>query len=63
VSDIRPEDIHPFIKSTVKNAATRFFNKEKSVFKPWKELTTQQLAQSFEIDIENNKICKLLAKN
>ena len=32
VSDIRPEEVHPFVKQTAKNSIVRLFVKEKSVF-------------------------------
>jgi hypothetical protein len=35
--DTRPEDIPPFVKSTNTNRASRAFDKEASVFQPWKE--------------------------
>ena len=38
VSDIRPEDVHPYVKVANRNQAVRVFNKEKSVFQPWLEL-------------------------
>lgn len=39
VSDIRPEEIHPFVKISRSNKIVRLFDKEKSVFQPWRFLT------------------------
>lgn len=39
ISDIRPEEVHPFSKTAVTNKIIRRFNKEKSVFHPWKGLS------------------------
>ena len=39
VSDIRPEDVHPFVKPSKSNKVVRRFVKEKSVFQPWKDLS------------------------
>ena len=39
VSDIRPEDVHPFVKPSRSNKVVRRFVKEKSVFQPWKDLS------------------------
>ena len=60
VSDIRPEDVHPFVKTAQNNKIVRYFNKEKSVFHPWKGLSPQAMEQAFHGDIEKNKITKLI---
>ena len=60
VSDIRPEDVHPFVKTMAKNTIVRYFDKEKSVFMPWKELSPQQTMQAFDNDIENTRLHKLI---
>ena len=60
VSDIRVEEIHPFIKSANMLKNTRYFDKEKSVFAPWKEDTPTSISSSFEIDWGNTKISKLI---
>ena len=42
ISDIRPEEVHPFSKTAISNKIIRRFNKETSVFQPWKGLTQKQ---------------------
>ena len=60
VSDIRPEDVHPFVKNRNTNKIVRYFDKEKSVFHPWKALTPLAQEQAFASDLEKNKITKLI---
>ena len=60
VSDIRVEEIHPYIKTANMKQNTRYFDKEKSVFAAWKEDTPASLGTSFEIDWGNTKISKLI---
>ena len=60
VSDIRPEEVHPFVKYRANNKIVRSFDKEKSVFQPWKELTLQTKDQAFGQDLDNTKLSKLI---
>ena len=56
VSDIRPEEVHPFQKQRLSGTNKRVFIKEKSVFAPWKEDNPRLLASAFELDWENTRI-------
>jgi len=60
VSDIRPEDVHPFVKPRNKNQLVRLFDKERSVFAPWKQETPAIVEAAFEIDMDNNRCSKLI---
>ena len=63
VSDIRPEEVHPFLKPRNANVVVSYFNKETSVFAPWKEETNRMRDQAFEIDLQNTKITSVLIKD
>ncbi len=63
VSDIRSEEVHPFLKPRTANTIVRKFNKETSVFAPWKEETTNLRHKAFEIDLQNTKITSVLIKD
>lgn len=63
VSDIRPEEVHPFLKPRNANTVVRYFNKEKSVFAPWKQQSAKIREESFFLDMENTKIATVLIKD
>ena len=60
VSDIRAEDIHHFVKSSQHTTHMRVFNKDDSVFAPWKEDSNQSLNQAVEADVLYWKIGKVI---
>ena len=47
VSDIRVEEIHPFVKNRLSKQTVRYFDKEKSVFAPWKGDTAKTIESAF----------------
>ena len=50
VCEIRAEEIHPFIKKSKKNSNQRIFDKEKSVFAPWREDSDILLQDTLAVD-------------